>query len=377
MTADGGFIAIIITTIIIGAIIGIITFAIWVNNIVIVPPNEAHVVVSKSKKRIYDGQGRYFYVRMFNRRIIIPKEVIDVDIPDIRLHDMDNLPLVVRISCKVQIKNPAKAAETLGSDVYETLRRIVDDTVQSSARTICMQKPILTIMRERETIEEGIYKSLTGSFVKLGLEPIIFDIKDIRDDKDSSVIRDLERVKSAELDRNARIAEAQNNSEAKEVEIEKEKFITTQSEELVRKKMLVKELETRREAEIESQKELVLANAKAEAKRIEAEAEAEAQKLKAEAEAAGIREKAKALEEYNKAGEQGLKMKALEMLIQGMIESSKEVANALKMNSKVIIMGNGGSKSNSLMNLIPMAEILKESDIIKDLIKEFKIANEN
>ncbi len=372
MVLDVGIITLIIVGAVVGTISLIIFLVIWISSIVIVAPNEAHVVVSKDKKNIYDGQGRYHYFKMYHRRIVIPKEVIDVDIPDIRLHDMDNLPLVVRISCKVQIKNPAKAAETLGKDVYETLRRIVDDTVQSSARTICMQKKILTIMREREVIEDGIYKSLTGSFIKLGLEPIIFDIKDIRDDSDSSVIRDLERVKSAELDRNARIAEANNDTDAKEVEIEKEKFVAVQTEELVVKKMLVKELEIKREAEIERQKEIVLANAKGEAKMIEAEAEAKSIQLKAEAEAAGIRAKAKALEEYNQAGKEGLKMKALELIVEGMIQSSKEIAVGLKQNSKVIIMGGGNNGNNSLMNLIPMAEFLKESEIIKNIVKEFR-----
>ena len=162
---DPWIITLIITLSVIGTIVLIVVGIVWVSSVVVVPPNEAHVVVSKTKRRLFDGQGRYHFYRLFNRRIILPKEVIDVDIPDIRLHDMDNLPLVVRISCKVQIKNPSKAAETLGREVHETLRRIVDDTVQSSARTICMQKAILTIMREREQIEEGIYHSLTGSFV--------------------------------------------------------------------------------------------------------------------------------------------------------------------------------------------------------------------
>ena len=396
---DGAAITGLIVGIVVGVIVFIIILAVWLNTITVVPPNEAHVVVSKNKRNLYDGQGRYMYFKLFNRRIILPKEVIDVDIPDIRLHDKDNLPLVVRISCKVQIKNPVKAAETLGGQVHDTLRRIVDDTVQSSARTICMQRGILQIMRERETIEEGIYKSLTGSFVKLGLEPIIFDIKDIKDDQGSTVIRDLERVKSAELDKNARIAEATNDANAKQVEaekhkestvtqenmlkaekeaeIEKEKFVAEQTEELVNRRMKVKELEVFREAEIERKKQVELANAKAEAKKIEAQAESEALKLTAEAEAAGIREKAKALEEYNKAGEKGLKMKALEILIQGMVESSKEMANALRMNSKVIIMGNGDSKGNSLTNLIPMSELLIESGIIGSFIKELKKASED
>ena len=382
------------------AIFFLITFCIlmiwfWLSRIVVVPPNEAHVVVSKRKRHLYDGQGRYMFIKLFNRRIIIPKVIIDVDIPDIRLHDKFNLPFVVKISCKVQVRNPARAAETFGADIYNTLRRIVDDTVQSACRTLCMQKEILSVMREREDVEEGIYKSLSGSFVKLGLEPIIFDIKDITDATGSTVIADLERVKSAELDKFARIAEATNDSEAKvleaekhkeakvmqeqmmqaeeEAKIEKEKFVAQQTEELVRRKMTVKELEIKRLAEIEREKEVVLANAKAESVKIEAEAQAEAIRLKAEAEAVGIREKAKALEEYKKAGEKGVQMKALETLVDGMIKSSKDISEGLKQNSKVIILGGGNdSKNSGLMSLIPMTEILKETGIIESFTAEMK-----
>ncbi|NHI94174.1 MAG: hypothetical protein EAX96_16910, partial [Candidatus Lokiarchaeota archaeon] len=347
-----------------------------------------------------DGQGRYVFWKLLNRRIIIPKEVLDVDIPDIRLHDKDNLPFVVKISCKVQVKEPIRAAETLGNNVYEGLRRIVDDTVQSSARTTCMQKEILAIMREREDIEDSIYSSLTKSFMKLGLEPIIFDIKDIEDAEGSSVIKNLERVKSAELTKTARIAEATQYSLAqkveaekhkdarvveeqmaqaeKEAEIEKEKFVADQTEELVTKRMRIKELEIKRAAEIEREKEIVLANAKAEAVRIAAEGDAKAVQLKAEAEAAGIRAKALALEEYKKAGEQGFKMKSLELLVDGMIQSSKEMAVGMKDNSKIIMMGGqGNSGSGSITSLIPFVEILKETGIIKDIVGEVEEARKS
>ena len=110
-------------------------------------------------------------------------------------------------------------------EIMESQRRIshpVTDLqpVTNTDQVIELQKEILSIMRERETVEEGIYVSLSGSFVKLGLEPIIFDIKDITDVVGMSVIRDLERVKSAELDKHARIAEAFHGSEAKRIEAE-------------------------------------------------------------------------------------------------------------------------------------------------------------
>ena len=383
---------IVIAAVVIGILAGLIFLIVWVRSIVVVPPNQAHVVVSKSKKNLYDGQGRYMYFKLLHQRIIIPKEVLDVDIPDIRLHDMNNLPFVVKISCKVKVKDPFKAAETLGNNVYQGLRRIVDDTVQSSARTVCMQRQILQIMRERENIEENIYSSLTSSFMKLGLEPIIFDIKDIEDAEGSDVIRNLERVKSAELSKDARIAEAtqvalaekveaekhkdakvmQENMmlKEKEAEIEKEKFVAEETKELVTRRMAVKELEIKRAAEIEREKEIVLANAKAEAVKIEAEGEAEAIRMKAEADAAGIRAKAKALEEYQKAGEKGFKMKSLEIIVDGMVQSSKDMAEGLKQNSKIIMLGGGEGGNNSLTGLIPLVEFLKETGIIQDIMAE-------
>ncbi len=391
---------VIIGAVVIGILVGLIFLIVWVRSIVVVPPNQAHVVVSKSKKNLYDGQGRYMYFKLLHRRIIIPKEVLDVDIPDIRLHDMNNLPFVVKISCKVRVKDSYKAAETLGNNVYQGLRRIVDDTVQSSARTTCMQKEILSIMREREEIEESIYKSLTSSFMKLGLEPIIFDIKDIEDAEGSDVIKNLERVKSAELNKDARIAEATQMALAekveaekhkdakvvqehmmlkeKEAEIAKEKFVADETQELVTKRMIVKELEIKRAAEIEREKEVVLANAKAEAVKIQAEGEAEAVRMKAEAEASGIRAKAKALEEYQKAGEKGFKMKSLELIIDGMVQSSREMAEGLKHNSKIIMMGNGGEQGGgSLSGLIPLVEFLKETGIIQDVMSEVSKGRKN
>ncbi|MFX1296079.1 MAG: hypothetical protein ACFFD2_14670, partial [Promethearchaeota archaeon] len=79
MPLDAGIIALIVVGIIVGIITLIIILAVYINSMVVVPPNEAHVVVSKDKRYVYDGQGRYFFFRLYKRRIIIPKEVIDVD----------------------------------------------------------------------------------------------------------------------------------------------------------------------------------------------------------------------------------------------------------------------------------------------------------
>ncbi|MHA1275548.1 MAG: SPFH domain-containing protein [Candidatus Helarchaeota archaeon] len=309
---------------------------------------------------------------------------------------MHNLPFQLEISCKIQVKDPNKAAESLGMIDEMHLKRITEDTVMSSARSICMQMEILTIMREREEVESAIYKLIVDSLMKLGLEPIIFDIKNISDAKESTVIKDFERVKSAELRKEARISESVHLSEAEIMEserhkmsqvkhendlmeeekakIQKEMMIAEKSRELVEKKMAIKEEEIRRAAEIQKEKLRLEAEAEAEAIRLKAEAEADAIKLTAEAEAAGIKEKAKALEEYQKAGESGMKIKSLEILADAMVRSSENVATALKTNSKLIMLGGGngsgsinGGTGQTLFNLIPMFSLLTENGLLSML----------
>ncbi|MHA1130197.1 MAG: SPFH domain-containing protein [Candidatus Helarchaeota archaeon] len=309
---------------------------------------------------------------------------------------MHNLPFQLEISCKIQVKDPNKAAESLGMIDEMHLKRITEDTVMSSARSICMQMEILTIMREREEVESAIYKLIVDSLMKLGLEPIIFDIKNISDAKESTVIKDFERVKSAELRKEARISKSVHLSEAEIMEserhkmsqvkhendlmeeekakIQKEMMIAEKSRELVEKKMAIKEEEIRRAAEIQKEKLRLEAEAEAEAIRLKAEAEADAIKLTAEAEAAGIKEKAKALEEYQKAGESGMKIKSLEILADAMVRSSENVATALKTNSKLIMLGGGngsgsinGGTGQTLFNLIPMFSLLTENGLLSML----------
>ncbi|MHA1268397.1 MAG: SPFH domain-containing protein [Candidatus Helarchaeota archaeon] len=393
-----GFVTWLIVGIIFGIIALIIVLSVYISRIVVVPPSEFHVVVSKNKRKTYDGKGRYFFFKTFNRRIIIPKRVLDIEISKIRLHDKHNLPFELEISCKIQVRDPNKAAESLGAIDELHLKRITEDTVMSSARSICMQMEILTIMREREAVETAIYKLIVDSLLKLGLEPVIFDIKNISDTKESTVIKDFERVKSAELRKEARVAESIHLSEAEIMEserhklsqvkreqdlleeekakIEREMIMAEKNKELTIKKMLIKEEEIRKAAEIEKEKLRLQAEAEAEAIKLRAQAEADAIKLKAEAEASGIRDKAKALEEYQKAGEKGLKIKSLEIIANALVKQSEFMAKGLQNNSKVILMGGGDNNqtgaTRSMLNLMPMFSLFTESGMFSLLADNSK-----
>src|SRR6056297_2808989 len=246
-----GIIAGIIVTLIIALIVLVVLYRKFHY---VVPFNEVHVLSKKKPTKTYDGKGRYFYIPIFHSRTVIPKHVLDIEPGLLDLHDIDNLPFGVEISIKVQVMDPQKAAATLTAITHNTVSKVVEDTVMSAARSIAMERTILEIMKQREEIEQDVYAMVSDSLAKLGLSAIIFDIKNITDIADKDVIGSLERKKISELEKDARIAEANNESEAIKVEVEKKKNSKVKSEQM---RMEEQKAELLREQEVSEQQRLV------------------------------------------------------------------------------------------------------------------------
>jgi uncharacterized membrane protein YqiK len=364
----------------------------------VVPFNEVHVVSRRQKVTQYDGKGRYTYFKFIHGRTIIPKFVLDIEPPLIKLHDQDKLPFGVEISVKVQVTDPPKAAQTLTRIDHMTISKVVEDTVMSAARSIAMERNILEIMKEREGIENAIYNMVSEALNKLGLSPIIFDIKNIRDIEGSDVIASLERVKIAELRKNARISEAKQNSEATVIEVEKrkdnlvkaenmkqeeeqarldrERLVAEQDLLVEERRLQIKEQNEQRVAEMQKKKQMVLAEAEAEAVKLKAQAEAESIRMKLEAEADGIRlkgvaeaeaiqKKAEAMREYNDVSSQ---MKMIEILAKAQVDASSEIAKAIGQNNKIMYLPMNGDGMFS--GILPRMDALLQSGIVQEGISE-------
>lgn len=371
----------------------------YIKTLVVVPFNQIHVISRGKKAFTFDGKGRYVFVPFLHARTIIPKHVIDVEPKLIKLHDQDNLPFGVEISVKVQVTDPQKAAAALTRIDHTTVSKIVEDTVMSAARSLAMERTILDIMRKREEVEQAVYKMVENSLSKLGLTAIIFDIKNITDVADSDVIKQLERVKIAELRKNARISESIHNNKAIEVEVEKRKESKVKME-LMKKeeenarlerelenttklrmvedeKLKITEQKSKKLAEIARQQKLIEAQAEAEAIKLKVEAETEAIKLKAEAEADGIRKigyaeadilrkKAEAMEISKLAGQ----VKILEILSHAQIESAGKIAEALGSNNKIMYLPvDSNGNQNLLTRFVPQIDALLQSGLPAELSK--------
>ncbi len=394
-------------------IIGII---VYLQKLVVVPFNEVHVISQGKKTRTYDGKGRYFFLKVIMGRTIIPKHILDIEPAMIKLHDRDNLPYGVSISVKVQVTDPQQAAASLTRIDHSTVAKVVEDTVMSAARSIAMERTILDVMKKREEVEQAVYDMVADALSKLGLSAVIFDIKDIQDYKGSNVIASLERVKVAELHKEARISEAQQNSLAEVTESEEQKKSKVKQEEMQQQEeaaRLIREEEVaRRQAavenerlalaeqketrmaeiarekariEAEARKEQKLINAQADADAImaRAESEAEAIRIKAQAEAESIQKRGEAeaevLKKKNAAmgGDFAGQIELMKLFSVTQVDSAAKIAEALGQNNKIMYLPTG-ENSNLLSNFLPNMNALMESGLpqeIIDLLKKGKKAS--
>ena len=399
--------------------LGIISFAVLVVIIaivvyfktnVVVPFNEIHVVSKGKTIYEHDGKGRYRYFPFLHGRTIIPKHVLDIEPGLLDLHDCDNLPFGVEISIKVQVTDPQKAAATLTRIDHSTVSKVVEDTVMSAARSLAMERTIISIMKNREEIEKSVYEMVSDALAKLGLSAIIFDIKNIRDIDGRDVIGSLERVKIAELIKKARISEAIQENEAKEVETERKKSTQVKFEKMKleeeqarlererevainqmlveQEKLKIEEQKLTRFAEIEQKKAKILANAKREQQLIEAQGDAEATerraqadanaiKLAAQAEAESIRVKGiaevdvlKEKSETLKQGSVAAQLQILEILSQAQVDSAGKIADALGKNNKIMYLPVDSNGGNILTKWLPKMEGLLQSGMLSKFVKQ-------
>jgi len=388
----------------------IISIFVYFKTNIVVPFNEIHVVSKGKKVYEYDGKGRYRYFPFLYGRTIIPKHVLDIEPGLLDLHDCDNLPFGVEISIKVQVTDPQKAAATLTRIDHSTVSKVVEDTVMSAARSLAMERTILDIMKNREEIEKSVYEMVADALNKLGLSAIIFDIKNIRDIDGRDVIGSLERVKIAELIKKARISEAIQENEAKEVEVERKKStqvkfenmkleeeqaklqrereVTTKQMLVEQEKLKIEEQKLTRFAEIEQKKARILAEAKREQRLIEAQSEAEATerraqaeanaiKLAAEAEAEGIRvrgiaevEVLKQKSEALKQGSVAAQLQIIEILSQAQVDSAGKIADALGKNNKIMYLPVDNNGGNILTKWLPKMEGLLQSGMLSKFVKQ-------
>lgn len=197
---------------------------------VVVEPNKAHVVVSMGGgRRIYhparDGStSAYFYLSFLMRRIIVSLENVKHEINNIQLRDSKLAPFECDITCWFKIKDADLAAEKLDVDtdgnIMNSIKETLDAQVQGVVRAAAMKQEILELMEDRKTFGSSVFEEVNGDLDEWGVQLVKLEIIDFSDTEGSSVIRDYEARREAEISSTTRqlVAEREQEARVKEAE---------------------------------------------------------------------------------------------------------------------------------------------------------------
>ena len=328
----------------------------------VVPPHEAHVVVSRGKgKKVYcsrplEGvrlQSAYWYIPILDQRLIIPLENIRIEIDSIPLRDQLMAKFSGDVICFLSVVDPLLAAEKLGrieaeegKTGFPRIEAEVGKLIESISRNASMSMEVYEIMRHRDAFSQEVKKRVNDPLKEWGVQLVDLEVIHFKDIETYTVIKDLEQRQATLINAETRKQVADNQKGANIVESlanRETEMARAENEELYRIRQIQKDQkvgQTQQEsvqniaqAEMEANKQKVealrvldvgTAQVGAQAKIESAKGDSEAVKTKADgdseairktglaqaevtkatliAEADGTKEKAYALKEYTDAG---------------------------------------------------------------------------
>jgi uncharacterized membrane protein YqiK len=328
----------------------------------VVPPHEAHVVVSRGKgKKVYcsrplEGvrlQSAYWYIPILDQRLIIPLENIRIEIDSIPLRDQLMAKFSGDVICFLSVVDPLLAAEKLGrieaeegKTGFPRIEAEVGKLIESISRNASMSMEVYEIMRHRDAFSQEVKKRVNDPLKEWGVQLVDLEVIHFKDIETYTVIKDLEQRQATLINAETRKQVADNQKGASIVESlanKETEMARAENEELYRIRQIQKDQkvgQTQQEsvqniaqAEMEANKQKVealrvldvgTAQVGAQAKIESAKGDSEAVKTKADgdseairktglaqaevtkatliAEADGTKEKAYALKEYTDAG---------------------------------------------------------------------------
>ncbi|MDR0984581.1 MAG: hypothetical protein LBL93_06220 [Ruminococcus sp.] len=226
-----------------GLILGLILIIalIWaiLNLRMVVPPNIVHIVQKKNGTVSYGvGQnaGNVYYkwpdwmpiIGVVTREL--PVSNFDLDLIGYEAYDQDRLPFSVDVKAFFRISDTNRAAARV-MDVRELHGHLLG-IVQGAVRTIMATSTLQDIMGERGIYGERFTKEVSESIAGWGVEVVKnLELMDIKDVQGSSVIDNIMKKKKSEIEKESRIAVAENMKLAQEKEIETKQAVDIRSAE--------------------------------------------------------------------------------------------------------------------------------------------------
>lgn len=244
----------------------------------IVPPSEAHIVISPGKRMVCtsdkkvvaqivqntkEGSGtRYGGSWYFKIPIIRTVRHLDLTIMEItepmETFEKDQGRYGVRYSLKFRIENVERAAETFTDkpDLFNQLK----ENIQAAVRVVTVKHSVTDARAMKNEMESDIETNIGKDLEQWGLRMVNFVLVDFNDTKDSAIISDISRRREVSINtetrqqnaqriQEARVKEAEAEETAKQREIAKDEAIAKRDQDKLQA-VAVKQRDTR-EKELE------------------------------------------------------------------------------------------------------------------------------
>ncbi len=204
----------------------------------VVDTNEVHIVQSAAKTTSYgkdSGNGNVYYEWpsflpvLGVTKIVLPVSVFDLDLKDYEAYDKGRLPFVVDVKAFFRISDSNMAAKSVPG--FEELHNQLKAIVQGAVRTILASSEIEEIMQGRSKFGNEFTSEVSGQLANWGVATVKnIELMDIRDSRDSHVIRNIMEKKKSHIEMESRKEVAQNNKFAEIAEIEAKREIDLQDQ---------------------------------------------------------------------------------------------------------------------------------------------------
>jgi len=332
---------IIITAIVL--FVGILLSFAWYR---LVPPSEAHLVVTGTNKKLVcspdkntqknGGKSSYFevpsFIPVFGRKV----RKMDVTIKELVIaqetYEKGQARYKVKSSTKYRITDVEQASETFIDD--ESLKRMMIEVIQAGVRAVTVKYDVQDARAKKQEMATAVKTEISDDLKSWGLTLVSFQLVDFQDTETSSIVSDISKRKeieiksqtrqeNAEREKQASVKEHESNEVSEKRRIKKDEEIAMSEQNKAQKvaeqqkiaeeiRFEVIKVQQIKQAEIDKEKAIIKANEnketefiKKEMKRLEGEGDRAMLEEQAKGNAAEIREQglaeALALEEKQKA----------------------------------------------------------------------------
>lgn len=227
----------ILTALTIGA--GVVVLALIISIIMlrrVVPTNMVHIVQSGKKSTPYgrgkDAGNTYYEFPSWIPKIGIsvtkfPESIFQVSLNQYEAYDSNRLPFVVDVTAFFRIDDAETAAQRVSN--FEELNEQLMVVLQGSVRRILATNTLEALMQERSVLGQQFTDEVESQIQQWGVVPAkSIEFMDLKDTTKTNVIANIMAKEMSRIDRESRVAVAENQREAETKEIDAKRVVEVQ-----------------------------------------------------------------------------------------------------------------------------------------------------